>query len=808
MTRVEARALIRPPGQGTPERREGSRESYREADWKSQAVCAEFAWSLRGRVLERSFSEQKQEINPWFTWYKGDLREYRWSLVDSVTGWRRELRVMKRNIRRRSVSEMRFLRYLLAAVAMVALAPAAMLAKNASDEICPRPAAGSAVPEPADLRSQNGTLKVELRYRSVRDAHGQMRYCYQAADGSIAPNLRVHPGDWLILSLKNDLKATPSQSPDKGKTMSMPMPMQMPMPVTDPCADGEMTALSTNLHFHGLAVPPVCHQDDVLRTMIGPGDPAFEYRFQIPPDTPPGLYWYHPHVHGFSNAQVLGGASGALIVEGIESANSLLGGLPERVFVVRDQDLINPDAAPLKAPAVPQAPVLHDAEGDILNTGTGEGKPSKDLSINFVPVAFPDYPPAVIAMKPDERQLWRVVNASAITYLDLQILVGGAPQAMGLVSLDGVPVNEGGMIANRMIGESHVLMPPAGRIDFVFKAPPEGTQASLITRAVDTGAAGENDPTRPLATILAKADALEPRSALPASAAPATPITSVWLGNVKPAHERKLYFSEKPSDPNNPNSPTVFMITVDGQEPVPYDPKSSVPNITVRQGDVEDWVIENRSKELHAFHIHQIHFLLVGWNGVPVDEPFLRDTVNVPYWNGASPVYPSVKLRMDFRDPSVVGTFVYHCHLLEHEDGGMMGTIRVEPALLSGIPADTPSSSSLASWHFAWPPRKRQVVLFASTRSEVSRNVHMRFIEFHSSVIRRSWKWSIPLVPQIESGRSGSPRAARPRPVLPIRGVTNSTRRDYDLEVSAHCDKRVDGHGFDRDSTDERVGTP
>ena len=65
-------------------------------------------------------------------------------------------------------------------------------------------------------------------------------------------------------------------------------------------------------------------------------------------------------------------------------------------------------------------------------------------------------------------------------------------------------------------------------------------------------------------------------------------------------------------------------------------------------------------------------------NGVPVDEPFLRDIVNVPYWDGNSLKYPSVTLRMDFRDPHTVGTFIYHCHLLEHEDGGMMGTIRVE----------------------------------------------------------------------------------------------------------------------------------
>ncbi|HKQ86437.1 MAG TPA: multicopper oxidase domain-containing protein, partial [Candidatus Acidoferrales bacterium] len=46
---------------------------------------------------------------------------------------------------------------------------------------------------------------------------------------------------------------------------------------------------------------------------------------------------------------------------------------------------------------------------------------------------------------------------------------------------------------------------------------------------------------------------------------------------------------------------------------------------------------------------------------------------------GKSPTYPSVRLRMDFRDPNTVGTFIYHCHLLEHEDGGMMGIIRVEP---------------------------------------------------------------------------------------------------------------------------------
>ena len=76
--------------------------------------------------------------------------------------------------------------------------------------------------------------------------------------------------------------------------------------------------------------------------------------------------------------------------------------------------------------------MLIDRDGDAANNGTGFGKPAKDLSINFVPVPYPDYPPAAIQMKPGERQLWRVLNASAITYLNLEVLFNRAPQPLGL----------------------------------------------------------------------------------------------------------------------------------------------------------------------------------------------------------------------------------------------------------------------------------------------------------------------------------------------------------------------------------------
>ena len=545
---------------------------------------------------------------------------------------------------------------------------------------CSRPPPGAAVPEPRDLRSENGVLRADLTIHDYKERDGTLRYCYLLADGTQSPTLRLHPGDLLLLRLKNDLV-------DFETGLGSARHMSMPPISSDPCHSGAMTAVSTNLHFHGLTVPPVCHQDDVLKTSIQPGDPPFEYRFRIPLNEPPGLYWYHPHIHGFSNVEVLGGASGALIVEGIERANPAIAGLHERVLVIRDQDLLNPNAPPSRSePVVPR--LLIDRDGDAANNGTGFGKPAKDLSINYVPVPYPDYPPARITMRPGERQLWRVLNASAITYLNLAVLYRNVPQRLGVVGIDGVPLRYGGSPAPPVVWVDHLGIPPGARAEFIIEGPALGVAGLLVTRTVDTGQGGENDPNRALASISAASAAPEPQSVLPLDPQPLPPPPLPWLGTVAPVRVRKLYFSEKLEKPNDPNSATAFYITVDGQTPRPFDPRSNVPDIVAHQGDVEDWIIENRSTELHAFHIHQLHFELVDWLGIPVHEPFLRDTVNVPYYSGRMLEYPSVTLRMDFRDPNTVGTFVYHCHLLEHEDGGMMGTIRVEPRAGAAAAAD------------------------------------------------------------------------------------------------------------------------
>jgi FtsP/CotA-like multicopper oxidase with cupredoxin domain len=195
------------------------------------------------------------------------------------------------------------------------------LCASAAD-VCPRPDTGGTVLSPPEVSASHGLLHVALSFRSQVDSYGLTRYCYIDENNREAPTLRVSRGDEVVLDLKNDLKTAQYSA--------------------NTCSAGPMTEGSTNLHFHGLAIPPACHQDDVIHTSIQPGEPAFQYRFRIPANQPPGLYWYHPHPHGHSERQVLGGASGALIVEGISALKPQLAGLPERILILRDQSILGP----------------------------------------------------------------------------------------------------------------------------------------------------------------------------------------------------------------------------------------------------------------------------------------------------------------------------------------------------------------------------------------------------------------------------------------------------------------------------------
>jgi FtsP/CotA-like multicopper oxidase with cupredoxin domain len=132
-----------------------------------------------------------------------------------------------------------------------------------------------------------------------------------------------------------------------------------------------------------------------------------------------------------------------------------------------------------------------------------------------------------------------------------------------------------------------------------------------------------------------------------------------------PAVQRTIRFTE---DDNG--------FYLDGKQ---YDP-AGPPTVTARSGTVEEWTLENDSDEVHDFHIHQAHFIVESVNGVAQANPHWVDTVNLtPQGTGVQgQVHGSqTKVLIDFRDPAIRGTFLYHCHILDHEDGGMMAKIVV-----------------------------------------------------------------------------------------------------------------------------------
>jgi FtsP/CotA-like multicopper oxidase with cupredoxin domain len=538
----------------------------------------------------------------------------------------------------------RVFRRLSFAFVVLALMPLSAVAQTTANQgnPCPRPAAGSAVLPPPDLFSQEGVLNVSFNYFTTVDGDGRTLFCFVTPSGLESPTLHVNPGDTLNVTVTNQVPPPPAGSPTEVVSNA-----------SNQCGDATMTQSSLNVHYHGTNTSPACHGDQVIHTIINSGE-TFKYSLKFPTNEPPGLYWYHPHVHGIAEAAVQGGASGVIIVEGIANFEPAVAGLRQRVLVVRDQNVAGTPT--------PGGPV-----------------PSWDISLNYVPIAYPALTPAVIKMKPGQKEFWRVANASADTIIDLQLQYDGVAQPLQVVGFDGVPVgSQDGTVKGSTLTQTDILIPPAGRAEFIVTAPSSTVKnASFLTLTIDTGPIGDNDPQRTLATI----QTVSNPPALPAvPAATGTPVASMFpnLAAEKATAKRTLYFSEVLSDPTNPASPTNFFITVDGATPVLFDPNNP-PAIVTTQGSVEDWTIQNRTGENHEFHQHQIHFLLLAVNGVrvPVEQQQFYDMYQIPYWTGSGP-YPSITVRMDFRGPDI-GDFVYHCHILGHEDNGMMAIMRVLP---------------------------------------------------------------------------------------------------------------------------------
>jgi suppressor of ftsI len=462
------------------------------------------------------------------------------------------------------------------------------------------------LPNPPELRARNHTLSLTLHAGITPDGKDSFYFNGQP----VAPTLRLSPGDQLKIAYINDLPAKPKES----------------CAIT-PCLD------MTNLHFHGLEVSPDAPQDDVLNMMAMPGK-SLSYTVQIPKDHPPGLYWYHTHPHGESHRQVLDGMSGAIVIEGMESYFPELTGLPERVLVIRGRSIVkDPHSVDFKQRvALSSSDCGGEAEApEEIFTVNGAVRPQVEIA-------------------PGERQFWRLVNASADRYVDLQL----EGQTFEIVAMDGAPIAQHDP-GHRTRVADHVLLPPAGRLEAIVTGPTAATSRHLVSRCVDTGPAGDPNPAMILADIAAR------------PAAQTTPRAS--RSSLNPdAKALDLTAEEK--------SPPQFVVTFTEDKNGFYinGEKFTVdaaPMLRAKVGTFQHWRIVNATDELHPMHIHQVHFLAFAENDKPIADPVWLDTVNVPYGG-------TVDVVMDFTNPVIKGVSVFHCHLLNHEDKGMMAKVLFE----------------------------------------------------------------------------------------------------------------------------------
>ena len=201
------------------------------------------------------------------------------------------------------------------------------------------------------------------------------------------------------------------------------------------------------------------------------------------------------------------------------------------------------------------------------------------LTLNYQPSEAP-FPSPIIQMQPGVKEFWRVANASSQAFLSLAVLFGETAQQVEIIALDGIPVTES-------YKTTSIMLPPAGRAEFIVTGPAAGQAASFWQTGFDTGPIGNANAAQELAVILGTTLAQEPPAMplSPAKPALAGPQRFAGLNRLVPTKPRKIYFAEAT---NGTNGPTEFFITVEGQAPKVFS-MSDPPAITTTVGAVEDW---------------------------------------------------------------------------------------------------------------------------------------------------------------------------------------------------------------------------
>ena len=444
-------------------------------------------------------------------------------------------------------------------------------------------------------KSSNGLLEVDLEasYRPVK--LGDKQAYLLAYNGQVpAPRLEANPGDKVRIKFTNNL--------------------------SNP----------TNLHQHGLHIPPTGNADNVFLN-IKPGE-TFNYEFTIPKNHPAGTFWYHPHRHGLVAEQLFGGLAGLFVVRGDLDEISEIKAAKEEFLVLQDFAL---DSEGKMIDSEASMSLMSGREGDLIAVN---GKTNPSFSI------------------PENGLLrWRIVNASPSRFYKLSL----ENHPFYLIATDGNTLAE-------PVETNELLLTPGQRAEVLIKGDKQPGEYRLLNLPYNRGGMGmmggggmmggrgmmggnNNDDTSAVLATVNYDSAIEtiplPTKLLPVPTLP------------EPQQVRRF----KLNHGMRPSVGMAFLINGKSYENQRIDTQ-------VKLNTVEDWEIVNTGTMDHPFHLHVNHFQVISRNGKPEPYRAWRDTVLVPKGE-------TVRIRIPFRN--YAGKTVYHCHILDHEDLGMMANLEI-----------------------------------------------------------------------------------------------------------------------------------
>lgn len=500
---------------------------------------------------------------------------------------------------------------------------------------------GAPLLQPQVIQSANGRLDATLEVAYATNEVAGCEVKLRSYNGKLAgPTLRARPGDTLFIKMKNSL---PPESHSHTGDHNIPHGFN-----------------STNLHTHGLHVSPNDSSDNVFRE-IGPGQ-SFDYVIAVPRNHAPGTFWYHAHLHGSTALQVSSGMAGMLIIEG---------GIDEL-----------PSLKPVKQHVLIFQQLSYDAQG-VLENYNNFGPGGWDDSKRYITINGQIVPE--IKMRPGEVQRWRTVHAGVRETINLQL----DGHLLNEVAVDGLTL---GKIAPWSSG---LALQPGYRSDVLVKAnplPPGQTRAEYFLRDLPLSAGlrlqavapalrlrlnaapARDKVGRPLARIVVEGEPTDdalPTDAELAANVPFKPITETELTGESQLVNFNVTFAIcsngvcQPCDPDANPACRGVAFTVNNR---PY----ADDNVRkVRLGTAAEWILTTDATSLyprHPFHIHVNPFLhtRTGPDGAPQDV-----------WRDTLIVEKGKPERILTRYEDFKGKFVLHCHILDHEDQGMMQAVEI-----------------------------------------------------------------------------------------------------------------------------------